>query len=420
MKSLLLLAALAGTAAAQSKRYPPEPADSDADADAHSHLWEQALTPSAGPYAELISAGVGAVAQRTPDQFKLGIDHLTQAIALQPDAPEAYYQRGLAYFSSTGAQDYAACARDLAAAEQRGIERTLTGAPLSELPRALGLCQARSGDLAGAERTLSEATATRPDAELLMRLGEVRIALGKLDEALAALDAALDQHNGDVSEAFIRWLRAGAYDRARRPAEAHEEAMQANQKDRSYSTLVNPALPMIGVGEPEYLLGLAYGAAEPARPELSLLYFRRFLALAKDSPWRKRAEEHVREIHASDLPGDILRGGTAPFDREAARLAVGKALPPMRACLAKLPGIAVLVQVTKVGPRTPSTDRTRPSFFSPNPGIVATVPLNLDETPTEASAAAAHCIEGLAAKLPLPAPKERDTHYTAAFYVVGP
>src|SRR5205085_11675772 len=121
------------------------------------------------------------------------------------------------------------------------------------------------------------------------------------------------------------------YDRARQPSEARKAATDAINADRSMSVLTNPAYPLLGVGEENYLQGLANEALDPSRPELALVHFRRFLKLASDSPWKKRAEAHIRELRTARLPETLERGaGNAPYEDVAMRDLVRKAMPALR------------------------------------------------------------------------------------------
>jgi hypothetical protein len=175
------------------------------------------------------------------------------------------------------------------------------------------------------------------------------------------------------------------------------------------------------------MLGLANRSDRPngvfRRAEQALLYFRRFLAVAPaDSPWRRRAEEHVREIAALELPQTVERhSGSAPLDLEVARAVVRRGMPQMRACLAKLPATLFEVNVTRTGPRTPSTvlDRPRQNLPTSNNLIKPALPI-LVEVSRDTLDAATRCLEPIVARLALPVPKERDTYYMAQFLVIAP
>jgi tetratricopeptide (TPR) repeat protein len=409
--------AIAAPAAAQSRRYPPEPADKDAEKAARSNLWSAAITPEHHPYQDLVRGAAEALAQRTTDQTGEAIKKLDAAIKLLPREPDAYRLRGDAYLER---KDWARCAADLAAADANRRRDDDNPRALAELHRKLGLCQARAGKLTEAERTLAETAASgNAPGEVWMRLGEVRIAMGKLDEAIAALGSALENTEGNA-QTMIHFLLAAAYDRARRPGDALTEAaegVKGVKDDRQFSLLTNPVIPLLGAGETYYLLGLAH-SADPVRPEYALAYFRRFVAEAPDSPWRKRAEDHIRDLRAVDLPDTVTRNGTALVDVDAVRAALRRTMPQMRACLARFPTVAVEVDVTRSGPRTPPTDRMRPRFVTPPDGV--TVRVAVGELVGRDLDGVDRCVEAQVARLALPPIHERDVFYKVTFDVVGP
>ena len=406
---------LAPPAAAQSRRYPPEPVDKDAEKAARSNLWSAAITPERHPYQDLVHAATEALAQRTADQTAEAIKKLDAAVKLLPREPEAYRLRGDAYLER---KDWARCTADLAAADAYRRRDDDNPRALAELHRKLGLCQARAGKLADAERTLAETAASGNAAgEVWMRLGEVRIAMGKLDEAIAALDSALEATDGNA-QAMIHFLLAEAYARARRPGDALAEAAEGFRLDHQLVVLHNPVIPLLGAGEAYYMLGLAHSADPAARPEYALAYFRRFVKEAPDSPWRKRADDHLRDLRAVDLPDTVTRGGSAPLDLDAVRTAARRAMPQMRACLARFPTVVVEVEISRSGPRTPPTDRMRPRFFTPPDGV--TVRVAVGELVDRDLDAVDRCLEAQANRLALPAVHEHDVYYKAMFDVVGP
>jgi len=252
--------------------------------------------------------------------------------------------------------------------------------------------------------------------EVWMRLGEVRIAMGKLDEAIAALRSALDGSE-PAAQPLIRFLLATAYDRARRPADALVEAAEGIKVDHQLAVLQNPVVPPINAGELDYMLGLAYSADKP-RPEYVLAYFRRFVKDSPEGPWRRRAEEHIREARQAAFPDAITRTGTATIDAETARASARRAMPQMRACLAKYPTVVVEVEISRAGPRTPATDRLRPRFFSPPDGV--TVRRAVGDLADDELDTVDRCLQPIASRLAMPPAKERDTYYKATFNVVGP
>ena len=431
---ILLATAAAAPAGAQSRRYPPEPVDRDKEQAQHSKLWEATTTPQRPPYGKLIFEAEQGMRDGTSAGAQEAVKKLDEAVQLLAGEPKAYRLRGDAHLRL---KDWARCASDLSTAWTRELASAASQDPragrpprealdakqLTELRRKLGLCQARAGKLADAERTLGETAVTgNASGEIWMRLGEVRIAMGKLEEAIAALESAAEQ--GDAPSAMIRWLLAGAYDRARRPAESNEAVRKAMDLDRTFSALRNEQLPLLGAGEPDYLQGLAYMAADPPRPDYALIYFRYFLKLAKDSPWRKRAEEHLRELKVGELPETIdRRAGNAALDLAAARAAVRKSMPAMRACAAKTPFIIYEVTITKAGPRTPPAALERPRYLAPAE-VVQVLPVvglpSTGDVPQAERDSVVRCIEPIASKIAFPPIKEKDTYFRLAFPVIAP
>jgi tetratricopeptide (TPR) repeat protein len=436
VRLLVLLILLAGSSAwAQSKRYPPAPVDKDEDEANKSNLWEKATNPQRKPYEDLLAEAQTALDEKSVDSAREAITKLTEAIKLIPDDPRGYRARGDAHTkvaAFTGAaSEWLACAADFTDAILHIKRSDNDPKGLGEMRRKLGLCQARAGKLAEAERTLSDAAAGGSSTgEVWVRLGEVRIAMGKLDEAIAALESAGEQT--DVSRPLVYWLLMGAYDRARKPAMAAEMgrfAIEGNPADgsrkatdREMTMLKNPQMPLLGVGESEYLQALASAHFDPARPEYGLIYFRRFLQIAPDSPWRKRAEEHLKELKTAEFPEYVdQRGGSATFDKAAARVAVRKTMPQLRACLAKTPGMIVEVTITKSGPRS-SGGELPYRRGAPPEGVTSTVRESIDNVTVAERDAAIRCLEPIADRLraQLPAIKEKDTWYRAQFLIVSP
>ncbi len=419
----LAVVVAAATAHAQSKRYPPEPVDKDEEKAARSELWEAAVNPQQEPYLTLIAQAKQAIEARTPDQLELAVKLTGDAIALLPRNPDAFRWRGEASFLRG---DWHGCAADLRMATAApGPSEPTDRKTAGELQLKLGNCQAHAGKLADAERTLAESAAGgTASGELLMRLGEVRIAMGKLDEAIGALTAALEVP--DVQQAQTRFLLASAFDRARRPAEAIIVARGAFPYDREVTSLDNPPLPLIGAGEADYLRGLAWSAQEVPRAEYAQIYFRAFVQAAPDSPWRKRAEEHLRELRSTVLPEAVERSaGTAALDLTAATVIVRKAMPAMRACLAKTPSIVVELKITRSGPESPVEPRPQPGRYRvrqvrpPPDGVTVKLDKFTGAISRGESDAAMRCVEPIASKLALPSVKEKDSWYVAKFLVVG-
>lgn len=415
-RSVLIFTVLIPTlASAQSTKYPPVPPDKDLEAEQRSNLWEGALNPDLRPYVDLVRAAEGHLQRNTGADTTLALTKLDEAIMKLPKEPQAYLVRGRVYLAK---REWAKCADDLGAAEDHS--KQTEALQRTRLRIDLGVCQARANRLADAEQTLVRAASSAPAyrGELGLRLGEVRVALGKLDEAIDALSAAVD--SSDVQHHLTRWLLTAAYDRARRPTEATEQAELARKMDPQRTYIEAPTLPHIGVADSQYLLGVAYRYATP-KPEYALLYFRQFVKLAPDSPWRRRAEEHVRELSNLKLPAKetITTTGSATTTVEDIRSAIEKQVAPMRGCLATLPTAAFQVTITKVGPRTPNQAPDRPIYRVPPPSVKVAQIMSIGDRLMDVDTdTAADCVEREANKLKLPAPKDRDAWYMMSFLVV--
>jgi tetratricopeptide (TPR) repeat protein len=402
-------------AMAQSKKYPPVAPDKDAQAEKHSALWDGAAHPDKGPYDILVR---DAKRLTESGDAKGALEKLDLAIAKLPKEPEAHQARGYLFMQQ---KQWAKCAEDLRLAEETQPKTTDVNAR-TRLRIDLGVCQARAGFYAAAETTFVHASSNGPayKGEMLMRLGETRIAMGKLDEAIDALAAALEQT--DSTKEMTRWLITLAYDRARKPSEAQQYALDAKRYDQSLSLISSPRMPMLGQGDTEYMYGVAYLYAMP-RPEYALLYFRRYLSVAGDSPWKKRAEEHIKEISSMALPArdSVTMSGSSATDINVIRDALGKSMGPLRQCVAKMPSSAFQLTITRVGPRTSDTARDRPIYRVPPPEVRASNVLNLDGRGAEPDVTAANrCLESIANRIALPQPKDRDTFYRVSFIIVSP
>lgn len=421
MRTLILLAILASTtvANAQSKRYPPEPVDKDDEAAKKSSLWEAATNPQRTPFDALVAEAQQLLEDRNQStsaaSAKEAISKLDDAIKLMPNESKAYRLRGDAHMTLS---DWDRCAKDYAATVQRLKRTDVEVRSTSELRRRHGMCLARASKLADAERVLSEAAASGSgNGEIWMRLGEVRIALGKLEEAIIALESAKD--HGDAPQALVRWLLAGAYDRARKPADAAVAVADALRIDREFYSLRTGGIPLLGTGEALYLMALGYSMFDPPKPELSLVHFRRFLRDAPDSPWRKRAEDHVKELRNAQLPEvvEYLNGTADRPDATQLRAGVRKLMPQLRACLAKQPFAVFRIDVTKTGPRGTGPNRQ----YAPSEGVGIHVEDGGAYSKTDLDTVQ-RCMEPIGDKLKaaMPAITKTDRWYRARFWVVSP
>jgi tetratricopeptide (TPR) repeat protein len=409
-----LLAIGTSQAWAQSKKYPPPAPDKELEDEKRSDLWESTLNPDTRPYKELVREAKRLIERNTAADMQLALEKLDAAIKRVPKDPEAYLVRGQLFLAQ---KEWVKCADDLGRAED--YSKNDEPAVRTRARIDLASCLARAGRYAEAETTLVRAGASAHTYrnELWMRLGEVRIALGKLDEAIDALTAAVDV---DGQNAMTRWLLTAAYDRARRPSEALEHAQIAARFDPNRDKIERPTLPLLGVDEVDYLDGLAYRYATP-NPEKALVYFRRYVKLAPDSLWKRRAAEHVRDLSAMKFPSrEAIASNGAPIVVEEMRSLLERPVAAMRQCLVKLPMSAYQITITKHGPRTPETVRDRPIYRLPPAGVKVSEDQLAAGEPQAETDAAKRCLEQHAEKLKLPAPKDRDTYYQMSFIVVSP
>jgi tetratricopeptide (TPR) repeat protein len=415
----LVVVVSAGDASAQRSRYPREPVDRDQEAANRSSLWEAAANPQRSGYEVLVGEAAQLLEDRSGTHAAAAVAKLDRALGLYAHDVKAYRLRGDARVML---KDWAGCATDYQSALDRMKTADVEVRSSAEMRRKLGACFAHGGRFADAERVLGEAAAAGGpgSGESWLRLGEVRIALGKLEEAVGALEAARDSL--EVPPAPVRLMLAGAYDRARRPSDALAAVLDAVARDNELMSIRNPALNLLGAGEVDYLLGLASSLRDPARPEHALIYFRRYLAQAPNSPWRKRVEEHLRALRAASLPETFERlnaTNAALLDPSAARPIVRRYLGDLRACLIKHPTVLLKIELTKLGPRTQGPGRRS---YAPPEGATILVDENLDKVAKAELDQVVRCAEPHAEKLlaALPTIKDKDAWYRARLLVAAP
>jgi tetratricopeptide (TPR) repeat protein len=424
VRALLAAAALAsaaGTAAAQSDRYPPDPVDADREAEERSEYWERALEPHRGRYDTELAQARAKLGGRSPMDLAQAARILDKAIELLPSAPDAYFLRGWVHEL---ASDWARCADDYVAAAARDPDFVPDPNPRFRGPLAdgLGTCLARAGRFEEAEAALVPYTATgEASSAIWLRLGEVYMALGRLDDALAALDRAADKARGN-DIAPVRWLRATTLDRARRPAAAAEEAAAALRMDTQRQRVpgTSPASPTAPPEDAHYHAAIAYLASSPeekearlpalpAQPERAVLHLREYLRVAANPAWRKRAEEQLaaqKELEPADAlgrPGAKL--GATKLDAPAIGRTLRKDLAQLAPCLAKAPQLVAEVRVVIHGPapRAGKKDSVVADRNRPPAGAWARVIAQVGAAPAGPDQVAAlECLQAGAKKLKLP------------------
>jgi Flp pilus assembly protein TadD len=139
---------------------------------------------------------------------------LEQILATDGGNSQAHLRLGFALLQSGN------CAR----AEQEFTAAINGGLPTTDAHLGLATCLGRRNDLAGAERTLTEARRREPDNPVLIaNLGIVQAAKGNLPGAIATLKLALD---ADQNLHEARFNLALAYAKAGRRADAAAAARE--------------------------------------------------------------------------------------------------------------------------------------------------------------------------------------------------
>ncbi|HTJ46769.1 MAG TPA: tetratricopeptide repeat protein [Kofleriaceae bacterium] len=407
-RALLVLVASAGTAHAQSARYPAPPPDPDADAEAQSDFWDAALEPGLARFRELVDQARRMIETRDRDPMRQAADLLAEAVKLAPDRADGWWYLGVA---REGVFDWPGCADAYEHAWK--LDPQLVARPplrnRAQLDHALGVCLARAGRLDDARAHLARlAQSGDADSEIWLRLGEVYMALGRLGDAEDAIGRAAE--DASISP-DVHWALAVAYDRARKDADAEDEMETALRLDPSLTRVMSPAVPYLDDAEGFYYEGLAAIAA--SQPERAVVDFRRFATLAPKSPWKARADQHLVDLGTTDWPMRMEIAGNAAIDRKKAFAALAKGWPQIQACAAGHPGLLARVSITMLGPSAAG-----PVVGAPPPGTRANAILAFDEDDA-ALEKALSCIEDQAGRLALPKPTQPNGFARLVFPVVA-
>ncbi len=356
----LTLGTLAGTAAAQSTRYPPPVPDLDAEREEQSDFWENAVEPGRERYDDLLDRAAKLLRSRAPDARVTAIELLEEATGVLPSRADAWAWLGLAHEAG---DEFPAC--------HAALEKAWLADPdWAEAPRpigvALGVCRARDADLDGATELLESLVARDEESvEAMWRLGEVYIVLGRLDDARAVLEVALDQSPADPSYVHAAWALAVAADRARDPDATRAAAEIALRHDPERVRVEEPPHGFLLDADRAYAAGVAgeaYGGDVEAAPERALLGFRRYLAAVSDGPWVTRAEEHVKALRGFETRDRVKVWGTDKVDGKKVGKAVDKIDAALQACVKAVPRTLLTVDVIVHGPPyvAPSPDAKQP------------------------------------------------------------
>lgn len=441
----LVVVAAAGDAAAQSTRYPPPAVDVDAEREQHSDFWENALEPGRDRYDDLVARAARLIGRRSDDARKSAAGLLEEAATLLPGRADAWAWLGLVREADG---EHAPCRDALERAWT--IDPTWKAAP-RPIALALGVCRARAGDLEGSIDVLERLIARGDDTvEALWRLGEGYMALGRLEEARAVLEAALAQTPAQTGYVHAAWALVVAADRARDPEAVQAAAARALNFDRHAILVEAPPGGHVPASERDYYVALAADLA--GQGERALLRFRRYLVAIEgddEAPWASRAREHERALRGRAVADSVRVAGTDPLDAKQVRRAVGKADADLRACVAATPRLLLAVTITVHGPPPPPAStpparprprptrgaktptrkrppyvvrRTYPMMPPPPAGVtVQTVerqdpPAGHDDAATRDAVA---CVDKVADRITITAPKTPGTWATATFHVIA-
>jgi tetratricopeptide (TPR) repeat protein len=415
---VLALALAAPLAAGQPAAPPPPDVDYDDQQEAKSGFWEKALDPAFEKYDGLVERAVVLLREGDRESVAQAAQLLKEAAHASPDRPLAHLWLGR-LADRTG--DFGTCAQSLAMALD--IDPDLD-APGGSEPNEwaaqyeLAVCRARSGKFEPAIEGLRRLLGRAPSQQVAIyqRLGECYMALGRLDEAIESFRQGLriSPYSSELGFAL-----AVAHDRDEDAAQARDVLTQALSRDPRATSLTAATRIWIPPQEAHYYLGLAYlGAEDWSR---SLLHFRRYLALAGETSWTRRARARYEEALAGAVAGKGLEiKGSATLDQGRAAALIGRSDGALQTCLRKAPDLLLRVSITKVIPskgKPPAAGAT-PTATS-QPGLRVLVQEQSDAR-VEDVRAVVSCTESVARKIPLPRPTGAPgTYATFEFDVIA-
>jgi len=400
---------------AQPKTEAPPDTDFDDQEQEKSDFWERALDPASEKYDGLVERAVVLMREADRQSLAQAGRLLRDAVQMSPDRPLAHLWLGRL---SDREGEYPACVQSLAKAldidpdlEAPGGSEPIEWAAHYEL----AVCRARSGKfeaaIEGLRRILGRAQSQQ--VAVYQRLGECYMALGRLDEAVEAFRQGLrlSPYSADLGFAL-----AVAYDRDEDATQAQEALVQALGRDPRASSLAGNTRIWIPPNDGHYYLGLAFlGAEDWAR---SVLHFRRYLALAGETSWARRARVRYEEALGGAFAGKSLEvKGSATLDPARAAALIARADAPLQSCLRKTPDLLLRVSITKVMPnkgKTPLINTT-----TTPPGVRVLVQEQSGDKVNDVRTVVS-CAEAAARKIALPRPTGAPgTYATIEFNVIS-
>lgn len=367
MIARVALALVAATAAAQAA--PPSPAaDPERAAEARSAFWDEVAHPGTRARHEQIADAIRALRLTSTDLSAVE-RALTQLATAAPTSADAW---GYLALTAERRRRWAVCADAYARAyalapgwraEALIDVRTPIKSPLLRAPTlSIALCASRAGAYATARVAVERAIALgEASSELWLRAGEIALAEGRLTDAIDAL--------GRSTDPSAAWLRAMAFDRARRDAEAEAAAERANRDDPYAARTTSGAIPLAPPYDADYVMALA--ARQRGQWSFVVAYLRRYLAAAPaDDRFRARALEHLaiaERAAVTEAPAVQASDGDAASSA-ALTASVVAARPRLEACLRAVPtGLAELRITMAAAPRPPRPTRAPTASRRPPP-----------------------------------------------------
>jgi tetratricopeptide (TPR) repeat protein len=350
-------------------RLPDEyPADFDHANETYSRFWEEALRPHAKSYGSKVRTAEVAIANfgNAPKKLENAKQLLREAIELEPDTPAAYWWLGELYEKQ---EKWAECA----AQRQKVFDLDPGFLPPVRQPKswtldlALGNCLARAGDyedaIAHYRRILVSGETQRSYAHL--QLGMVYMALGRINDAIDTFEDAMADRITNPSASrrtsFMYFAAAVAYDLDEQDGRARELLDIALQYDPGSSSLQSPENRFLLPADHLYFRALAESARRRRRA-FAIAYFRRYVAVAGDSGWVRRADAHLEQLVGDSFDDDdISIRGAGITDSKKTRAAVLRKSADLHACLAETPKLMFRVTITKIATDVPKPRKSRRS-----------------------------------------------------------
>ncbi len=410
----ILVAAAQVAARAQPTAPPPPELDYDEQQEQRSDFWERALDPSSAEYDGLVERAVVLLREGDRESLAQAGQILRQAVQLAPDRPLAHLWQGR-LFDREG--NYAACAQSMAKALDLDPELQVPGGgEPTEVAAAyeLAVCRARAGKfeaaIEGLRRILGRA---QNQVAIYQRLGECYMALGRLDEAVESFRQGLRL---SPYSAELGFALAVAHDRDEDSAQAREALSQALSRDPRASSLAAANRVWVPPLEAHYYLGLAYlGAEDWSR---SVMHFRRYLALAGETSWTRRARARYEEALGGAIAGAGLEiKGSSTLDQPRLTALIARADGPLQNCLRKTPDLLLRVSITRVLPSKGKAAAT--TAATAKPGVRVLVQEQSGAKLADVRTVVA-CTEAIARKIPVPKPTGAPgTYATVEFNVIA-